>query len=58
MDLGDLRGVTVPVKITGPLDAPRFRADLAATVGDAAKERVEEKRKERLQDRLKGLLGR
>jgi AsmA protein len=57
-DLGDLRGVTVPVKITGPLDAPRFRADLAATVGDAAKERVEEKLKERLQDRVKGLLRR
>ncbi|HMH17558.1 MAG TPA: AsmA family protein, partial [Burkholderiales bacterium] len=57
-DLGDLRGITVPVKITGPLDAPRFRADLAATVGDAAKEKVEEKLKERVQDRLRGLLRR
>jgi AsmA protein len=57
-DLGELRGVTVPVKITGPLDAPRFRADLGAAAGDAVKQRAEEKLKERVQDRLKGLLRR
>jgi AsmA protein len=57
-DLAELRGVTVPVKITGTLDAPRFRADLAATVGDAVKQRAEDKLKERAQDRLKGLLRR
>jgi len=57
-DLAELRGVTVPVKITGPLDAPRFRADLGAAVGDAVKQRAEDKLKERVQDRLKGLLGR
>ena len=57
-DLAELRGVTVPVKITGTLDAPRFRADLGATVGDAVKQRAEDKLKERAQDRLKGLLRR
>jgi len=57
-ELAELRGVTVPVKITGPLDAPHFRADLGATVGDAVKQRAEEKLKERAQDRLKGLLRR
>jgi len=57
-DLAELRGVTVPVKITGPLDAPRFRADLGAAAGDAVKQRAEEKLKERVQDRLKGLLRR
>ena len=57
-ELAELRGVTVPVKITGPLDAPRFRADLGATVGDAVKQRAEDKLKERVQDRLKGLLRR
>ena len=57
-ELGELRGVTVPVKITGPLDAPRFRADLGAAAGDAVKQRAEEKLKERVQDRLKGLLRR
>jgi AsmA protein len=57
-ELAELRGVTVPVKITGPLDAPRFRADLGATVGDAVKQRAEDKLKERAQERLKGLLRR
>src|SRR6266851_309513 len=55
-DLAELRGVTVPVKITGPLDAPRFRADLGAAAGDAVKQRAEEKLKERVQDRLKGIM--
>jgi len=57
-DLGELRGVTVPVKVSGPLDAPRFRADLRAAVGDAVKQRAEEELKERVQDRLKSLLRR
>jgi len=68
-EAGDLRGVTVPVKITGTLDAPRFRADLRAAAGDAArekldekkeqvKEQVKEKAKERAKDRLKDLLRR
>jgi AsmA protein len=57
-ELAELRNVTVPVKITGPLDAPRFRADLGATVGDAVKQRAEEKLKERARDRLKDLLRR
>ncbi len=57
-ELAELRGVTVPVKITGPLDAPRFRDDLGAAAGDAVKQRAEEKLKERVQDRLKGLLRR
>jgi AsmA protein len=57
-EAAELRGVTVPVKITGPLDAPRFRVDLGATVGEAVKQRAGEKLKERAQDRLKGLLRR
>jgi AsmA protein len=64
-EAGDLRGVTVPVKITGTLEAPRFRADLRAAAGDAVKQKAEEKKekvkeevKERAKDRLKGLLRR
>ncbi len=64
-EAGDLRGVTVPVKITGTLDAPRFRADLGAAARDVARERAEEKVKEekdqlreRARDRLKGLFKR
>ena len=52
-DLAELRGVTVPVKVSGALDAPRFRADLRAAVGDAVKQRAEEKLKERLKDFLR-----
>ena len=40
-EAAELRGVTVPVKITGPLEAPRFRVDLGATVGDAVKQKAE-----------------
>src|SRR5258706_90732 len=57
-DLAELRGITVPVKVTGALDAPRFRADLGATVGNAVKQRAEDKLRERAQDRLRDLLRR
>ena len=57
-EAADLRGLTVPVKISGPLDAPRYRVDLKATAGDAVKRKAEDKLKERVQDRLKGLLRR
>jgi AsmA protein len=68
-EAADLRGVTVPVKISGPLDAPRFRADLGAAARDIAREKAEEKIKEekdqlrdrareRARDRLKDLFKR
>lgn len=57
-DAAGLRAVTVPVKISGTLDAPRFRADLGAAVGGAVKQRAEEKVKDAVQDRLRGLLRR
>ena len=57
-DAAELHGVTVPVRITGPLDAPRFRVDLGAAAGQAVKQKAGEKLKERVQDRLKGLLRR
>ncbi len=57
-ELSDLRGVTVPVRVTGPLDAPKFRVEFAAAAGQAVRQRAEEKVKEQLQDRLKGLFRR
>jgi AsmA protein len=57
-DAAGLRAVTVPVKISGTLDAPRFRADLGAAVGGTVKQRAEEKVKDAVQDRLRGLLRR
>jgi AsmA protein len=57
-ELASVRGITVPVKITGALEAPKFRVDLATTAREAVKEKAEEKLKERARDRLKGLLRR
>ena len=60
-DVADLNGKTLPVKIDGPLDAPQFHPDLGALFRDVAKQLIqkqEDKLKERLQDKLKGLLRR
>lgn len=73
-ELADLQGVTVPVRVSGPLDAPSYKLDFAALATDAAKQRLEGAVKERiekqlgggaqdgkgggLKDRLKGLFGR
>src|SRR6266700_1328059 len=60
-DLAELNGITVPVRISGPLQDPQIRTDLKAAAGSAVKQqaqKAEEKLKERVQDRLKGLLGR
>jgi AsmA protein len=62
-----LAGLTVPVKLSGPFDDIKYDVDYRAVAGAAAKSQVGEKIKERLgerlkdekiQDRLKGLLGR
>src|SRR5574341_2397853 len=62
-DLEKLRGLTVPVHLTGPFDDLKYNVDYRAVAGQAAKSEVGQKLKERLkdqklQDKLKGLLGR
>jgi AsmA protein len=62
-DLESLRGLTIPVRLTGPFDDLKYDVNYRAVAGDAAKSRVGEKIKERLKDeklgeKLKGLLGR
>jgi len=73
-DLEQLAGLTVPVHLTGPLDDMKYDVDYSAVARDVAKSRIGEKLKERLgggksgqggsnvqdklQDKLKGLLGR
>lgn len=68
-ELDQLAGLTVPVKLTGPLDAMKYEVDYKAVAGDLAKSKVGEKAKEaidrskekvedKVKDRLKGLLGR
>ena len=60
-DLANLNGLTLPVKVDGPLDAPQFHPDLRGLAGNAAKQQLqkqEDKLKEKVQDRLKNLLRR
>jgi AsmA protein len=61
-ELSSLKGVTVPVRISGPFDRLSYTLDFNAMVGEAAKQKVEEKKEqikskasEELQKGLKGL---
>jgi AsmA protein len=67
--LEQLSGLTVPVKLSGPFDAMKYQVDYGAAAGELAKSKVGEKIKEKIggergevkekvQDKLKGLLGR
>lgn len=49
-DVEDLRGVTVPVRVSGPLAAPSYKLDFGRAATDTAKQEL----KSRLQDRLLG----
>lgn len=68
-ELVDLKGLTVPVKLTGPFTAPQYKIDYSGIAAGAAKAVVEqkteevkkkaqEKVQEQLGDKLKGLFGR
>jgi AsmA protein len=68
-DRDDLTGLTVPVKLSGPLDAMKYEVDYRAVAGDLAKSKVGGQAKEaieknrgkiedQMRDRLKGLIGR
>jgi AsmA protein len=65
----DVAGLTVPVKLSGPLDAMKYEVDYRAVAGDLAKSKVggqakeaieknRDKVEDKVRDRLKGLLGR
>lgn len=62
-DINELRGVTVPVKLSGPFDKMRYTIDWSAAAREALKskaaeqlkERVAPKLEERARDALKGL---
>ena len=68
-DLAELRGLTIPVHLTGPFDNLAYKVNYGAVAadlvksraGEKVKEKVEERReeiKERLGERLKGLIKR
>ncbi len=52
-DTNDLKGITVPVRATGPLAAPSFALDYNALLTDTIKQQAEDK----LKGKLEGLLG-
>jgi AsmA protein len=54
----NLAGLTVPVKLTGSFDDLKYQVDMRGMAGEAAKSQASEKIKERIGDKLKGLLGR
>ncbi len=54
-DLEDLKGVTIPVRVQGKLEAPTYRLDVETLLKDAAKHEVEKKlddKKEQLEQKL------
>ncbi len=56
-ELEQLKGVTVPVRLSGPLGAPKYQVDAGALVTEAAKQQVEQKAQELIQRKLPGLFG-
>jgi AsmA protein len=63
-NLDQLKGLTIPVRVTGPFDALSYKIELGAIVADMAKAKLDEKKDEikakaedKLKDRLKGLFG-
>lgn len=53
-DAADLRGITVPVRVAGPLAAPSYKLDFGAMLTDTARRGLEDAVKNRLQQRLQG----
>ena len=53
-ETGDLRGVTVPVRVSGPLAAPSYKLDFGSVVTDTAKQKLEQRVTDELQKRLGG----
>ncbi len=63
-DLEHLKGLTVPVRVSGPFESLSYKLELGSLVADAAKAKVDEKKEEikakaqdQVKDKLKGLFG-
>jgi AsmA protein len=57
-DLEHLSGLTIPVKLTGSFDAPKYEIDYRSIAGDAAKAKLKEEVKTKIEDKLRNLLKR
>ncbi|HVS27393.1 MAG TPA: AsmA family protein [Burkholderiales bacterium] len=55
-DISSLKGVTIPVRVSGPFKAPQYSLDFGAAATEVVKQKAEEAVKSKLQDKLKGLL--
>ncbi len=62
--LEHMKGLTVPVRVSGPFEGLSYKLELGSLVADAAKAKVEEKKEEvkakaeqQVKDKLKGLFG-
>jgi AsmA protein len=60
-ELADLKGLTVPVRLSGPFDALKYKIDFGSMATEAVKQKAEEQLKGQVQnklgDKLKGLFG-
>lgn len=55
-DLGDLKGLTIPVRASGPFAALKFKLEFGSALSDSAKQQLEEKKeslKSKIEDKLK-----
>ena len=52
-ELDHLKGLTVPVRVSGPFDKLAYNIEFGGLVAEAAKARVEEKVKEKVQEKSK-----
>jgi AsmA protein len=61
-ELADLKGLTIPVRASGPFAALKFKLEFGSVLSDSAKQKLEEQKeviREKLEDKLKSkLLGR
>ncbi|MBF0370842.1 MAG: AsmA family protein [Magnetococcales bacterium] len=55
--ISELKNVTVPIKITGPLAEPKFGIDMETLLTENLKSQAKEKLKEKLTEKLGGKLG-
>ena len=51
---GDVGGITVPVRVSGPFTDLKYTLDFGAMVGEAAKQKIESGVRDKLQEKLKG----
>ncbi len=55
--LGELKGLAIPVQVSGTYSKPSYRPDLASVVSEAAKAKVQEKVEEEVQEKIQEKVG-